>query len=131
MTSGTPPTWSAPSNKRRIILDAVTDAFRTGINYISYRETAGLDQKNRDSRYDRWGRVAFWAGLAALLGYQTGVVLILLGIGLMAYARGFFGSVQKPSSARVENFQAPPARDTSYSVDSPRQPMAGEERGWK
>jgi hypothetical protein len=120
-SSGDPPTWSEPRRRWQIIIDAVADALRSGVQSISQQPTAGLDGQGQESRFRRWGILAFWAGLAALMGFHAGVVLILTGIGLMAYARGFFGLVPgTPAVRRPSEFQPPPFRETIYSPDLSR-----------
>ncbi|MBI3949098.1 MAG: hypothetical protein HY314_01380 [Acidobacteria bacterium] len=112
----------------QIIVDVVTDAVRSGLQFISQKPMASLDGQDRASRFRRWGLIAFWAGLAALLGIHMGIILILVGIGLMAYARGFFGPVKESPSVREGDFQAPPSRETNYS-SNPTRPSAVSEGG--
>jgi len=114
-----------------MIVDAVTDALRTGFQHISQRPTANLADEGQASRFRRWGLLAFWAGLAALLGNHVGVILILTGIGLMAYARGFFGPVRTSTSAHTTESQAPPSRETIYSPNPTRPSAVAEDRGVK
>jgi hypothetical protein len=128
-----PLTGSAPQRRWQIIVDAVTDALRTGTQILSQQPTAGLAEQGPASRYKRLGLIAFWAGLAALLGNHIAVILILVGIGLMAYARGFFGPLRQGPPARTTEFQGPPSRETSYSGASPRPSAVGEQienGGW-
>jgi hypothetical protein len=125
---GYSPTWSAPRGRWQIIIDAVTDALRSGFHYVFQPSTAGLESESQTSRFKRLGFIAFWAGLAALMGDFMGVVLILTGIGLMAYARGFFGPVREAPPVRTPEFQAPPSRETSYSGSSSRPSAVEGER---
>lgn len=116
------------SSQRRwqIIVDVVTDALRIGTQFLSGRPTADLNEPGLASRYSRLGLIAFWAGLAALLGNHVGVILIATGIGLMAYARGFFGPLRRGPEADTTKLQNPPSRETTYADVPPRPSAAGE-----
>ena len=109
-----PPAWSKPHNKFHILVETVTDAIRSGVNYVTRQPTTGLKESQAD-RFRRLGFIAFWAGLAALLADFVGVILALAGIGMMAYARGFFGPVKEVSPNDQAEFQPPPSRETNYA----------------
>jgi len=126
ISPGYPPVWSPPQRRWQIIVDTVTDAFRAGTQFLSQQPTAGLGEQGPASQFRRWGMIAFWVGLAALLGNHIAVILILAGIGLMAYARGFFGPVKPDTSVRTTESQAPWSRETTYSGASLRPSAVGE-----
>lgn len=126
LSPGHPPIWSSPQRRWQIIVDAVTDAFRTGTQFLSQQPTAGLGEEGPASQFRRWGMIAFWVGLAALLGNHIAVILILAGIGLMAYARGFFGPVRQGPPARTAESPTPSSRETTYSGTSSRPSAVGE-----
>jgi hypothetical protein len=116
---GPSPTQFAFRPRWQLIVESVTDALRTGFEYAFQRSTASLREESQASWFHRWGLIAFWVGLAALIGDFMGFLLIVAGIGLMAYARGFFGPVRETPSARTSEFQAPPFRETTYSPTTP------------
>jgi hypothetical protein len=93
-------------------VDALTDAVQTGVQHIKSPSLTTSDGNLHISRYRQWGLIAFWAGVAALLGVKMGIILILAGIGMMAYARGFFGSVKKAATTRSINDYVSPSRET-------------------
>jgi len=94
----------------------VTDALRSGIHQISQRPPAGLEGDAQAGRFRHWGLIAFWAGLATLLGQHVGVVLMVAGIGLMAYAKGLFGPPRGTSPISTSDFQMPSSRKSTYST---------------
>lgn len=93
-----PPTRS--SSRWQILTDVLTDAIQTGLQYIRNPLPAMSDRPPQSVRYRHWGLLAFWAGVAALLGVQIGIVLIVAGIWMMAYARGFFSPAPQANATR-------------------------------
>ncbi len=101
-----------PSRRLQIMADTVTHALRSGMRTISRPPTSHLDGHYRADRFRHWGLIAFWAGLAALLGNYVGVILVLTGIGLMAYARGFFGPAGEAVTARTSKVEVSSTGET-------------------
>jgi hypothetical protein len=116
--SATSHTSSEFRRRAQIVGESVLDAFRTGNQFISNRSTTGDALKGSLERYRHWGIVAFWAGLATLLGDFLGFVLILTGLGFMAYARGFFNSGKAPSPDHDYEVYQPPSRQTGFTSDA-------------
>lgn len=114
-----PPGGSA--SRIQILSDVVHDALSDGVNQI--KETLHeLQTGNRIAALRRTGFWFFWGGLAALLGWANGLILIAAGIGLMAYARGFFRMKSASPPAVTDQ-----TRGNATRLETPRSPSAAEE----
>lgn len=123
-----PPGLGGSASRIQILGDVVHDALSGGIHQIK-EMLHDLHTGDRIAALRRMGLWFFWGGLAALLGWANGLILLAAGIGLMAYARGFFRTksagpsavtgetrweatrlgTPTPSSTAEEIFSAPPA----------------------
>lgn len=88
------------SSRWQILVDSLTDAVQTGLQYIRNPLPSTPDRPPQSMRYRHWGLMLFWAGVAALLGVQAGVILMVAGICMIAYARGFFSPIKKANTTR-------------------------------
>ncbi|HXF05440.1 MAG TPA: zinc ribbon domain-containing protein, partial [Blastocatellia bacterium] len=88
----------ASASRIQILSDVVHDALSAGVSQIK-AILGELQTGDRIAALRRIGFWFFWVGLAALLDWVNGLILIAVGIGLMAYARGFFRTKSASPSA--------------------------------
>lgn len=92
---GLPSMAPTTSGRLHLLVEVIGEAFRSGLRYLWPSPGDGRSSEHRLQQCWRWGLIAFWAGLAAQLGEVMGFILMFVGVALMAYARGFFGSSER------------------------------------
>lgn len=125
------PSQSGRSASRlQVLSEVVHEALSAGLGQIR-QMLHELQTGDRITALRRIGFWFFWAGLAALLSWANGVILIAVGLGLMAYARGFFRTTSAGPSAVTGATRSNAARhempisaaEEVSSVSSPEQAL--------
>ncbi|RMG50980.1 MAG: zinc ribbon domain-containing protein [Acidobacteria bacterium] len=102
--AGLPPMASTASGKLHLLIKVIGEALGSGLRYLSPSAGGESPAGHRLRQCWRWGFIAFWAGLAAQLGEVMGFVLMAIGLGLMAYARGLFRTGERSDALAEATF---------------------------
>jgi len=95
----------------QILVDVIHESLQKGVAFLK-DEIHELHVGDKKAHLMKLGLWAFWAGVAAaLLGRINGLVLLLIGLGMMAYSRGFFRSTR----AEQSQASAMTSRQTYYA----------------
>ncbi|MEO0248220.1 MAG: zinc ribbon domain-containing protein [candidate division WOR-3 bacterium] len=82
----------------QILVDVVHESLQKGVGFLK-NEIHELQVSDKKVPLMKLGLWAFWAGIAAaLLGRVNGIILFVIGLGMMAYSRGFFRSTRAGTS---------------------------------
>jgi hypothetical protein len=107
------PAYGAEPSRFQILVDVIHESLQKGVEQLKL-EIHRLQVGDKQGQIMKLGFWAFWAALSAvLLGRGNGLILLILSLGAMAYARGFFRSTKSQTEQRERAAMAD--RQTQYA----------------
>lgn len=123
------PVYGVEPSRFQILVNVIHESLQKGVEQLKL-ELHRLQVGDKQSQLMKIGFWAFWAALSAvLLGRGNGLILLVLSIGAMAYARGFFRSTKSQAGQReraaMADRQAQYARSETGGASSQQPVGAG------